>query len=98
MQWTDYNGDGTADYSTTDVNKKYAFWEATEAIKRGVTIHTISVGAGADRDLMKAIAFAGRGLHVDVPGGSTVADMHDQMLSAFAQIAAKLPPAQLIHD
>ncbi|MFO0792066.1 MAG: vWA domain-containing protein [Pirellulales bacterium] len=97
-QWTDYNGDGTADYSTTDVNKKYAFWEATEAIKRGVTIHTISVGAGADRDLMKAIAFAGRGLHVDVPGGSTVADMHDQMLSAFAQIAAKLPPAQLIHD
>ena len=37
-------------------------------------------------------------LHVDVPGGSTVAAMHDQMLDAFGQIASKLPPAQLIYD
>jgi Flp pilus assembly protein TadG len=96
--WTDYDGNGTADYTTTDVNKKYAFWEATEAAKRGVTIHTITVGAGADRDLMKAIAFACGGIHVDVPGGSTVADMQQQMEDAFSQIAAKVPPAQLIYD
>ena len=96
--WTDYDGNGTADYTTSDVNKKYAFWEATEAIQRGITIHTITVGAGADRNLMKAIAFAGKGICIDVPGGSTIADMHQQMLDAFSQIAAKLPPAQLISD
>ena len=70
--WTDYDGNGAADYTTTDINKKYAFWEATEAIKRGITIHTITVGADADRDLMKAIAFAGKGIFIDVPGGSTI--------------------------
>jgi Flp pilus assembly protein TadG len=96
--WTDYDGNGSADYTTSDINKKYAFWEATEAIKRGITIHTITVGAGADRALMKAIAFAGKGICVDVPGGSTVAAMHQQMLDAFSQIAAKVPPAQLIYD
>jgi Flp pilus assembly protein TadG len=96
-EWTDYDGNGTADYTTTDANKKYAFWEATEAAKRGVTIHTITVGAGADRDLMKAIAFACGGIHVDVPGGSTIAEMQQQMLDAFSQIAAKLPPAQLTY-
>jgi hypothetical protein len=95
--WTDYDGDGVADYTTTDVNKKYAFWVATEAIKRGVTIHTITVGADADRDLMKAIAFAGKGVYIDVPGGSTIASMHQQMLDAFSQIAAKVPPAQLVY-
>ena len=97
-EWTDYNGDGSADYTTSDVNKRYAFWEATEATKRGITIHTIAVGAGADRDLMKAIAFAGKGVYVDVPGGSTVAAMQQQMLDAFSQIAAKVPPAQLVYD
>ncbi len=96
--WTDYDGNGTADYTTTDINKKYAFYQATEAIKRGITVHTITVGADADKDLMKAIAFAGKGIYIDVPGGSTIAAMHQQMLDAFSQIAAKVPPAQLIYD
>ena len=96
--WTDYDSNGTADYTTTDINKKYAFYQATEAIKRGITIHAITVGVGADRDLMKAIAFAGKGICVDVPGGTTIAAMREQMLSAFSQIAAKVPPASLIHD
>ena len=47
---------------------------------------------------MKAIAFAGKGICVDVPGGTTIAAMHAQMLAAFSQIAAKVPPAQLIYD
>ena len=96
--WTDYDSNGTANYTTSDINKKYAFYQATEAIKRGITIHAITVGVGADRDLMKAIAFAGKGICVDVPGGTTIAAMREQMLSAFSQIAAKVPPASLIHD
>jgi len=96
--WTDYDGDGSADYSTSDKNKQYSFWEATEAIRRGITIHTMAVGAGADRDIMRAIAFAGDGVFISVPGGSTIAEMEDQMLEAFSQIAAKVPPAKLVYE
>lgn len=96
--WTDYDGDGAADYSTSNSKKQYAFWQATEAIRRGVTVHTMSVGAGADRNLMRAIAFAGEGVWMDVPGGSSVSDMEDQIMDAFRQIAAKVPPAKLVFD
>jgi hypothetical protein len=96
--WTDFDGDGSADYTTSDTKKQYAFWEATEAIKRGITIHTLAVGADADRDLMEAIAFAGAGVFIDVPGGSTVEEMEEQLNAAFSQIAAKVPPAQLLYE
>jgi hypothetical protein len=94
---TDYDGDGVANYTTSDVHKKYAFYQASEAIKAGFTVHTLTVGADADRALMKAIAFAGKGEWVDVPGGSTVQEMEQQMKDAFAKIAAKLPPPKLIN-
>ena len=96
--WTDYDADGIADYSTSNTSKQYAFWEATEAIRRGVTIHTLSVGAGGDPAIMRAIAFAGSGIFIDVPGGSTIAELEDQVLDAFNQIASKVPPARLIYE
>jgi hypothetical protein len=96
--FTDYDGDGDADYSTSDTNVQYAFWEATEAIKEGAMIHTISVGADGDDDLLKAIAFAGGGVFVDIPGGSTVQAMEEQLTAAFAKIASKLPPPKLVYD
>jgi hypothetical protein len=95
--WTDYDGDGTANYSTSDTKKKYAFWEATEAAKLGITIHTLAVGDGADRDLMKAIAFAGGGIFINVPGGGT-ADMESQLIDAFQNIASQVPPARLVYE
>jgi hypothetical protein len=97
-EWTDYDGDGDADYSTSNSKKQYAFWEATEAIRGGVTVHAMSVGAGADRDLMEAIAFAGSGVWIDVPGGTTVAQMEDDLIAAFRQIAAKVPPSKLVYS
>jgi hypothetical protein len=96
--WTDYDGDGNADYYSGDSHKQYAFWEATEAAKRGITIHTLAVGQGADRDLMKAIAFAGGGIFIDVPGGSTVAEMESDLLDAFRNIASNVPPAKLVYE
>lgn len=96
--WTDYDGDGAANYSTSDNFKRYAFWEATEAIKRGITIHTIAVGAEADRNLMKAIAFAGGGVFIDVPVHTSVEEVEEQLTAAFSQIAAKVPPAQLLYE
>jgi hypothetical protein len=96
--WTDFNGDGMADYSTSDSYKRYAFWQATEAVKRGITIHTIAVGAGADRELMEAIAFTGGGVFIDVPAHSTIEEVEEQLSDAFSQIAAKVPPAQLLYE
>jgi hypothetical protein len=95
--WTDYDGNGSADYSTTDSYKKYAFWEATEAIKKGVVIHTLAVGNDADRNLMKAIAFASGGVYINVPGDG-VEYMRAGLLDAFSQIAGKVPPPKLVYD
>ncbi|HRX82562.1 MAG TPA: hypothetical protein P5307_26025, partial [Pirellulaceae bacterium] len=81
-----------------DKKKQYAFWEATEAIRSGVTVHTMSVGVDADRDLMEAIAFAGNGVWMNVPGGTTVTQMEEELIDAFRQIAAKVPPAKLIYS
>jgi Flp pilus assembly protein TadG len=96
--WTDYDGDQVADFTTSDNYKKYAFWEATEAVKRGITIHTIAVGAQADRDLMRAIAFAGGGVFIDVPVHSSIEEVEEMLSAAFSQIAAKVPAAQLLYD
>eukprot|EP00913_Durusdinium_trenchii_P022795 g21399.t1 len=85
------------DYGSNQ-GKLYAFAKAKEAIDLGYTIHTMSVGAAADRDLMKAIAFAGKGQWIDVPGGSTVAELEAEMLTAFSKIAANVPPPKLLRD
>lgn len=94
--YTDYDGDGSADYSSNDDDVEYAFYEAVEAIKRGITIHTLGVGSGADRELMRAIAFAGGGIFIDVPGGTQIEEIEEQMLEAFGLIAARVPPPQLV--
>ncbi len=97
-EWTDYDGDGVADYTTSDWKKQYSFWEATQAVERGVTLHTMAVGAGADRELMEAIAFAGGGIFISVPGGATVSEMESQLIDAFRNIASQVPPAKLVYE
>lgn len=92
---TNYDGQGGV-YSTSDTSKRMAFYALVEAVNNGCTVHTLSVGTDADRDLMKAMAFAGGGIYIDIPGGSTVAEMEDQLLAAFSRIAAKVPPPRLI--
>jgi len=95
--YTDYDYDGHADYTTSDRSKQYAFYQAVQAVQAGHTIHTMTVGADADDDLMEAIAFVGGGTWIDVPGGSTIAAMQDQLLEAFGNIASKVPPAKLVY-
>lgn len=92
----DYNGDGVADYTTTDSNAKYVLAKVKIAIDKGYTVHTVSVGSVADRNLMKAAAWLGKGYWMDVPAGTTVASMSDQMQTVFAKIASAVPPARLI--
>lgn len=92
----DYNGDGVADYTTTDSNCKYVLAKVKIAVDKGYTVHSVSVGSVADRDLMKAVAWLGKGYWLDVPAGTTVAAMSDQMREVFAKIASAVPPARLV--
>ena len=95
---TDYDGDGDADYSTSDQDKIYAMDMARRAVNQGFTIHTLCVGADADLDMMQAIAFMGGGISINVPGGTTIAQMEEELRAAFRQIAANVPPPKLIYQ
>ncbi|MFH5805410.1 pilus assembly protein TadG-related protein [Alienimonas sp. DA493] len=95
---TDFDGDGAADYTTGDRHKQYAFYHAREAIRAGATVHTLSVGAGADSDLMNAMGYAGSGVHIDVPGGNSSEENEELLREAFRQIAARVPPPRLMLD
>ncbi len=101
--YTDYDGDGDADYwisnhSSYSSQKKYAFYQAVLSMQKGATINTMSVGNGADHNLMKAIAFMGGGEHIRVNGGTSIEEMTDDLESAFGLIAGQVPPAKLIYD
>jgi Flp pilus assembly protein TadG len=95
---TDFDGDGAADYSSNTKAIQYAFYQAKQLVDDGCTIHTIGIGAGADLDFMQALAKAGGGQFIHVPGGTTVSQMEAEMLAAFAKIAANVPPPKLVND
>jgi hypothetical protein len=92
----DYDGDGSADYSTSDSQKRYVLRKAKECVDAGYTIHTMVVGDDGDRDLMQAVAHLGRGIFIDVPSGSSVSQMEEDVREAFNRIASFVPPATLL--
>lgn len=92
----DYDGNGTADYTTSDNNAKATLKYVKQAVDKGYKVHAISVGADADRNLLKAIAFLGDGHWVDIPGGLSASNMEAELKTAFAKIAAAVPPARLV--
>lgn len=93
----DYDGDGTADYTTTGTNQKYVLKKAKECVDAGYTIHTMSVGADADTALMRAIAHMGSGVYIEVGAGESNEAVQAEVLAAFEQIAALVPPARLLN-
>lgn len=93
----DYDGDGAGDYSTSDGKKRHALKIAKECVDAGFTIHCMSVGADADTDLLRAIAWLGNGIYIEVPGGTSVEEMQDQVEEGFQRIAAFVPPAKLLN-
>uniref|UniRef100_A0A7C2JYA9 VWA domain-containing protein n=1 Tax=Schlesneria paludicola TaxID=360056 RepID=A0A7C2JYA9_9PLAN len=94
----DYDGDGNADYQTSNQAAKCVLNYVKQAADKGYTVHCISVGVDADTDLMNAVAWLGGGYHVNVPGGQSVSDMEADVKAAFVKIAAAVPPARLIAD
>ena len=69
------------------------------AVVHGDDVRVMKLSEDFDLTLEpRAIAFAGGGVFISVPGGSTIADMEGQMIEAFSEIAAKVPPAQLVYE
>jgi len=93
----DYDGDGVANYTTSNTNAMYGLMRAKEAVDAGYTIHTMTVGLGGDPTYMEAIAHLGGGITITVPGNQTVAEMEADVLAAFQKIAAFVPPARLVN-
>ncbi len=94
----DYDGDGNNDYYTNSSQRRYVLAAAYNAVQNGITVHTMSVGIDADRDLMRAIAHLAGGHFIDVPGGASVADMESEVEQAFHRIASFVPPAKLMNQ
>lgn len=92
----DYNGDGVADYTTSDTSARCTLKYVKQAVDKGYTVHAISVGVDGDSNLLKAVAWLGNGQFVQVPGGQSVSDMEATVKSAFAKIASSVPPARLM--
>ena len=95
---TDWDNDGTPNYTTSNKHKQYAMYQAKLCIDEGYLLHTMSVGSDSDGDLMEAIALSSGGVWIPTPGGATIDDLRDQLLEAFAKIAAAVPPARLAHE
>jgi len=94
----DYDGDGVKDYSSSDSQATYVLMQAKAAVDKGYVIHTIGVGADADTALLKAIAWMGGGINLNIPGGTSPAEMEAKLLIAFQQIASMVPPAKLLNS
>ncbi len=77
--------------SNTTTARQYALDEAQLAADAGIPIVTISLGAGADTDLMQQIADLTGGLHFNVPGGQPVADYEEDLKQVFEDIASDRP-------
>jgi hypothetical protein len=92
----DYDGDGDADFTTSNTHAKVALKYVQQAVAKGYTVHAISVGADADTETLKAVAWLGNGHYIHVPGGTDVTQMEETVKAAFAKIAAAVPPARLM--
>jgi hypothetical protein len=75
----------------TSYAKQYALDQAAEAAARGYQIVTISLGNGADTQLMQQIADVTHGAHFNIPGDSSVSDYEEELLAVFRKIADARP-------
>ena len=92
----DYDGNGSADYTTSDRDCQYALYQAKLAADNNVVVHTLCVGAGADTALLKAISKISGGYDIVVPAGTSVTAQESLLREAFGVLAGQVPPARLV--
>ncbi|MGD9127517.1 MAG: vWA domain-containing protein, partial [Planctomycetia bacterium] len=87
---TDGQANTSTEYGVS--GRQYALNQAYQAAANGYPIVTISLGNGADTDLMQEIADITEGAHFNIPGlGSGVTDYHDGLMQTFRDIANDRP-------
>ena len=86
--------DGQANRPTGN-GSGYALEMTTYAADNDVTIYTISLGNGADLNLMQSIADNSGGAHFDATGYGEE-ELTARLRSAFMQIAATIKRSQLV--
>ncbi len=84
--------DGVANEPGSTTNaKNYVRSEAAKCAANGFPVITISLGSGADTNLMQEVADMTGGIHFNIPGGSSVSDYEEPLKDAFREIAAHRP-------
>lgn len=84
--------DGLANLTSTGESPKdFVRAEADLCADSNIKVITISLGAGADTSLMQEVADATGGIHYNVPGGTKISDVADQVRNVFGIIAADRP-------
>jgi Mg-chelatase subunit ChlD len=84
--------DGIANRPTnTTTARAYVISEAQECASRKIPIATISMGAGADVELMQQVADITGGRHFNIPGGQTATEYEEDLQEVFGQIARTRP-------
>lgn len=82
--------DGWANRPTTNP-REFALEQARIAASKGYQVLTVSFGVEADTQLMEEIAQITGGRHFRVPGGTSVEQYRQELISVFRQIADDRP-------
>jgi len=85
--------DGEANLPTgnTSTDKQKVRDEAYLCAAANIPVVTITVGAGADTDLMQDVADITNGASFIVPGGQPISAVQEQLEQVFSQVAADRP-------
>jgi len=75
----------------TDNPREFALEQARIAASKGYQVLTVSFGVEADTQLMEEIAQITGGRHFRVPGGTSVEQYRQELISVFRQIADDRP-------
>ena len=84
--------DGVVNLPTSSsVGKPMVVAEANAAAAAKIKCFSISVGVLADKVLMQQVADITGGIHFNIPGGQSIANVRTQLEAAFRQIASSRP-------
>ncbi len=84
--------DGLPNRPTNEsTGRQYVLTEAAACASAKIPVVTISLGAGADSELMQQVADTTGGYHFNVPGGQTGSEYEQDLLQIFGQVASSRP-------